>query len=284
MTCASCWPLLLVWFSVGLQAEPRILVHGHRGARAMRPENTLPAFRYAIEQGVDALELDMAVTKDNVLVISHDPLLNSQICDGPVLGIAIRTLTLAEVRRYDCGAKQNPRFPMQVPVPGSRIPTLKEVFALAPLGSFAFNIETKSFPEHPEYTPGPKEFVELVLAMVRKHHLESRVILQSFDFRTLREMHALAPELRLSALYEKSDKDYVAIAHDSGASIIRPEFHTVTPDTVDRAHAAGLQVIPWTANLPSDWQKLAEAKVDAIISDDPAALIAWLKAARPKSN
>ena len=284
MTCPARWPLLLLLLSAGLQAEPRILVHGHRGARAMRPENTLPAFRYAIEQGVDALELDMAVTRDNVLVISHDPLLSEQICDGPVLGIAIRTLTLAELRRYDCGAKKNPRFPMQVPVPGTQIPTLDEVFALAPLGSFAFNIETKSFPDHPEYTPSPKEFDELVLAMVRKNHLESRVILQSFDFRTLREMHSLAPQLRLSALYEKNDKDYVAIAKESGASIVSPDFHTVTPDKVERAHAAGLQVIPWTANLPSDWKRLAEAKVDAIISDDPAALIAWLKLFKTKLN
>src|SRR5579864_7264506 len=80
----------------------RILVHGHRGARARRPENTLPAFRYAIEQGVDVLELDVAVTKDNVPVVSHDPLINATICSGPKTGIPIHTLTLAELREYDC--------------------------------------------------------------------------------------------------------------------------------------------------------------------------------------
>jgi glycerophosphoryl diester phosphodiesterase len=99
---------------------PRILVHGHRGARARRPENTIPAFKYAIEQGVDVLELDVAVTKDNVAVVSHDPLINATICSGPKTGIPIHTLSLAELHEYDCGAKQNPNFPTQVPQPGTR--------------------------------------------------------------------------------------------------------------------------------------------------------------------
>ena len=111
--------------------DRRILVHGHRGARARRPENTLPAFRYAIEQGVDVLELDVAVTKDNVLVVSHDPLINATICSGPKTGIPIHTLTLAELNQYDCGAKQNPAFQTQVPVSGTRVPKLDEVFDLA---------------------------------------------------------------------------------------------------------------------------------------------------------
>src|SRR6516165_11510542 len=109
-----------------------IQVHGHRGARAMRPENTLPAFEYAIAQGVDALELDMAVTKDGVIVVSHDPELRAPVCTGPRDKVAIHTLTLAEVRQWDCGAKQNPAFPTQQTVPGTRMPTLEDVFALAP--------------------------------------------------------------------------------------------------------------------------------------------------------
>src|SRR6266481_1027502 len=120
-----------------------IQVHGHRGARAMRPENTLPAFEYAIAQGVDALELDMAVTKDNVVVVSHDPELRPPVCTGPRERVAIHELTLAEVRQWDCGAKQNPLFAKQQTVPGTKMPTLDEVFALAPKGKFLFNIETK---------------------------------------------------------------------------------------------------------------------------------------------
>ena len=115
-----------------MSAQSRILVHGHRGARAMRPENTIPAFEYAIAQGVDVLELDMAVTKDDVLVVSHDPMLNPAICTGPGTPVAIRTLTLAELRKWDCGGKQNPLFSKQTPVPGTPIPTLDEVFDLSP--------------------------------------------------------------------------------------------------------------------------------------------------------
>src|SRR5437764_4862260 len=85
-----------------------VAVHGHRGARAMRPENTMPAFEYAIAQGVDALELDMAITKDNVVVVSHDPELREPVCTGPRNGVAIHSLTLAEVQQWDCGATQNP--------------------------------------------------------------------------------------------------------------------------------------------------------------------------------
>jgi glycerophosphoryl diester phosphodiesterase len=270
--------LLLVLPIVLLAQPPRILVHGHRGARARRPENTMPAFEYAIQQGVDALEMDMAVTKDNVIVISHDPILEPPVCSGPSKSAVIHELTLKQVREWDCGAIRNPRFPTQQTVPGTRVPTLDDVFRLASRGAFDYNIETKSFPDHPEYTPTPDEFVKLVLAKIREYHLEKRIILQSFDFRTLVAMRKLAPEMRLSALVEADPRDFTAIAKDAAnAEIVSPEFHLVTPEKVAAAHAAGIQVVPWTANATADWDKLIAAKVDAIITDDPAELIAYLK-------
>ncbi len=260
-------------------AAPRhILVHGHRGARARFPENTIPAFEYAIRAGVDVLELDMAVTKDNIIVISHDPILEAPLCTGPRSSAVIRELTLAEVKQWDCGAVRNPRFPDQTPVPGTRVPTLAEVLALSTQDNFQFNIETKIFRDKPQYTPEPVEFAELVLREIRKRHLEKRVILQSFDFRTLLAMKQLAPEIRLSALVESDPRDFVAIAREAGAGIISPQFGLVTQAKARDAHAAGLQLVPWTANTPAEWEGLANAGVDAIISDDPAALIAWLKA------
>jgi glycerophosphoryl diester phosphodiesterase len=260
-----------------LSASPKILVHGHRGARAMRPENTLPAFEYAIGAGVDVLELDMAVTKDNVIVVSHDPILEPPVCSGPQPKATIHELTLEQVREWDCGKVRNPNFAKQTPVPGTRMPTLEEVFALAPRGEFQFNIETKSFPDHPELTPPPQEFARLVLALIRKHHLENRVLLQSFDFRTLHAMKELAPEIRRVALFEADERDFVSIAHEAAADIVSPYYKLVTAEKVSAAHDAGLQVVPWTVNAPGDWDNLIEAKVDAIISDDPAALIAHLK-------
>jgi glycerophosphoryl diester phosphodiesterase len=158
------------------------------------------------------------------------------------------------------------------------MPTLEEVFALAPKGKFLFNIETKSFVDKPELTPPPEEFSRMVLAAIRKHHLESRVVLQSFDFRTLIAMKKLAPEIRLSALYSGPAKSFVDIGKEAGAGIVSPLASLVTPAEVKAAHAAGMEVLPWTVNTPQEWERLTNAGVDGIISDDPAALIAWLKA------
>lgn len=255
----------------------RILVHGHRGARAIYPENTIPAFEYAIQAGVDYLEMDVAVTKDNVLVISHDPHINATICTGPHPGIAIRELTVAELREYDCGALKNPRFPKQQPVPGTRIPTLDEVLNLASQGTFGFNIETKSFPNEPQLTPPPEVFARMLLDEIRKHKLESRAIVQSFDFRTLRAMHQMAPDIRLAALWEGDAHPFVQIAMAGEAGIISPLYTLITPEQVKASHDAKLEVVPWTADSPQDWQKLIDAGVDAIITDDPASLIDYLK-------
>ena len=265
--------------SCSMMLAAKIEVHGHRGARAMMPENSLPAFEYAIGLGVDVLEMDVAVTKDDVLVVSHDPEMNAVHCVGPAGSPRlIREMTYAQVQLWDCGAKANPDFPKQKAIPGTRVPSLDSVFALATRGKFHFNVETKIFPHRPSVTPEPERFAELMLAQIRKHHLEQRVIVQSFDFRTLKAMKRLAPEVRLSALLAFEPQDFVASAREAGATIVSPLYKWVTPEKVRAAHAAGLQVVPWTANKPEDWEKLVAAGSDAIISDDPAALIEFLKA------
>lgn len=247
----------------------------------MRPENTIPAFEYAIHAGVDALELDMAVTKDNVIVISHDPILEPPVCTGPQPRAIIRELTFAQTRQWDCGAVRNPNFPEQQVIPGTRMPTLDEVLSLSTQGKFDYNIETKSFPDKPQYTPSPEEFVRLFLVEVRKHRLEKRAMLQSFDFRTLVAVRKMAPEIRRSALIENDDRDFITIAHEAGeAQIISPNFMLVTKEKVQAAHKAGLQVVPWTVDTRSGWDQMIDAGVDAIISDDPAALISYLEEKR----
>ena len=278
-----------------------ILVHGHRGARAWRPENTIPAFQFAIDHGVDVLELDLAVTKDNVLVVSHNPTLapnsypGERICKGPALApqTPIHTMTLAEVRQYDCGSVALASFPTQVAVPGTKVATFDEVLDLAKGTTVQFNVETKSFPNHPEFAPEPADFVALIVAAIKKHNVDpARIILQSFDWRTLTEMRKQWPAIRLSALVGKVQydsmmghtdptKDFTAIAKLTGAEIISPDFSLVTPEEVAAAHKAGAQVAPYTANKPEDWQKLADANVDAIITDDPVALLTWLRAQKP---
>jgi glycerophosphoryl diester phosphodiesterase len=231
-----------------------LLVHGHRGARAVLPENTLAAFEYAISAGADYIEMDVAVTRDDVPVISHDPVLRS--------GQVIRELTRAELQRAD-----------------SSVPMLDEVLALA---GVRFNIEMKSFPEQPEFTPPPERCASLLLKAIRGRGLESRAIVQSFDFRVLREMKQLAPEIKLAALIESGEPDFVETVHEARAGIIAPEFHMVTAEKVAAAHEAGIEVVPWTVNLPADWKRLSDAGVDGIITDDPAALIAWLRLDSPR--
>jgi len=255
----------------------QIQVHGHRGARAARPENTMPAFLYAIEAGVDVLELDLAVTKDNVLVVSHDPRMNPAYCTGPGGTRVIREMTFAELRKWDCGAKANAAFPKQEAVPGTRVPALEEVLGLAKRGKFEFNIETKIFRDRPHLTPSPEEFARLLAAAIEKHGLVSRVMVQSFDFRTLAAMKRLLPKVRLSALFGDKEKDYVGSGAKTGAGIVSPHYTLIDAANVAAAHKAGMQVVPWTANTAEDWDRLIEAKVDAIITDDPAALIAHLK-------
>ncbi len=263
------------------EGAPRILVHGHRGARAVMPENTLPAFEHAIREGADVLELDLWVTADGVLVVHHDPLINDRICEGPGGERTIRKLTLAEVKQWDCGSKKNPEFPRQQAVPGTRIPTLDEVLALAPRGRFWFNIEMKSQPAKPELQPRAEEYARLVAEAVRRHRLEQRVIVQSFDFALLRALREIAPELRRAALYAGLPREFPELAREAGgAPIVSPHYSLVTPERVRRAHEAELEVVPWTANAPELWDKLIEAGVDAIITDDPKGLIEHLKARR----
>lgn len=262
------------------------LVHGHRGFRAQRPENTLAAFAEALRVGTDVLELDMQETQDGVVVVSHDAFVLPERClkDGkPAVLTPIRALTLAQLKEYDCGSLKNPLFPEQRPVPGERVPTLEEVFELVerstqPAAKAAqFNIETKLVPSRPELSPEPDGFARDVVALVRKHRLVRRVILQSFDDRTLRAAKRLEPSLRVSMLTSDNHVDYAAVAKAVGADIISPDADWIAKEDVDALHAIGVQVAPWTVNDEKGWARLIGLGVDAIITDRPAALIEYLK-------
>lgn len=269
-------------------AEKKIEVQGHRGSRGTHPENTLPAFEEALRAGVDVLEFDMGVTKDGVVIVSHDPNVNPVICLGPDgkkldKPVPIISLTLEELKKYDCGSLKNPRFPEQVPVPGTRIPTLDEVFAMvkaskAPAaGRVGFNIETKIFPYEPSLTPSPDRFAELVAAAVRRNGVEKRAVVQSFDARTLKALKKIAPEIRTAQLTYEELLDVLPALKAAGTDVWSPYFKWLTPEAVAEARAAGVPVVPWTLNEPKEWEFAVSLGVDAIITDYPARLIAWLK-------
>jgi glycerophosphoryl diester phosphodiesterase len=259
-------------------AAPRFVVHGHRGSPALRPENTIPAFQEAIRGGADYIELDVAVTRDNVLVISHDPVINTNLCSGPEGKRPVHELTLEQVRQYDCGSFPSKAFPRQTAVPGTRIPTLDEVFELAKTSAIKFNIEIKSSPNWNGWAPPPEEFSRMVVDAIRRNKLEKRVLVQSFDFRVVKAVVAMAPEMDVAALYGPGDRTFVDVAQETGVKVVTPLHTLVTAEKLKAAHDARIRVIPWTVDKPDVWDRLIDLGVDGIITNDPGALAAHLKA------
>jgi glycerophosphoryl diester phosphodiesterase len=275
-------------------------LQAHRGGRGLAPESTLAAFRNAVALGVTTIETDLAVTKDDVVVLSHEPRLNPDLVRGPdgkwivPPGPTIRSLTLAELKRYDIG-RLNPstdygkQFSAQKTSDGERFPTLAELFAMAGT-DIRLNIETKSDPTRPEETVAPAAFARLAVDAIRAAKMEKRTTIQSFDWRTLVEAHALAPEIRTVCLtIESANMNTVAgkpspwlagldvtpggslqqISKAAGCSAWSPFWRNVTAANVAAAHGLDLKVIPWTVNAPADMKMLIDLKVDGLITDYP---------------
>jgi len=248
-------------------------VQGHRGARGYRPENTLPTFEYALALGVDTLEMDCGVTKDGVVVVHHDRRLNPDVArgaDGKWVappGPTIRSLTFAELQRYDVGrirpgSEYARRFPHQQPLDGARIPRLADVLKL----KSQFNIETKLLPEHAEETVGPEEFASLLVEQIRR--AKARATIQSFDYRTLKLVERDAPEIPTVYLSEG------AASPPPGAKIWSPSFSDLNPSRIK--DFAG-RIVAWTVNEPADIARAIDWGVHGIISDYPDRVIAELK-------
>ncbi|TSA17570.1 MAG: glycerophosphodiester phosphodiesterase [Betaproteobacteria bacterium] len=282
-------------------------LHGHRGARGLAPENTLPAFAAALSLGVSTLELDTAITRDGVVVVSHDARLNPDItrgADGRWLNPptrAVRELTLDDVLHFDVGrikpgSEYSRNFPDQVRMDKVTMPTLAQVFQLARRAGnvdVRFNIEIKTSPEKPADTLAPEEFARELLALIGREGMGSRVIVQSFDWRALKAVQALAPKITtsyLSAQQRFLDNIAAGKAEDSawtagiqfrdhgsipkmvkaaGGAIWSPFFRELSAESVKEAHALGLQVIPWTVNKKDDMARLIDWGVDGLITDRP---------------
>ena len=279
-------------------------IEGHRGARGLAPENTLAAFRRALEIGVTTIETDIAVTKDLVPVISHNPNLVPELtrdADGrwlPRPGPSIHSLTLDELRQYDIG-RVNPQtkyardFPQQQPSDGEHFPTLRELFDLvAHHPTVRLNIETKLTPDNAGDTVDATTFVRVIIDAVRDAKVADRVTIQSFDWRTLVEVKRVAPDVPTSCLTIESEGMNTMAAPDgkspwhagfsthdfpsipalvkaAGCSTWSMFWRNLTPALVQQAHAIGIAVLPWTVNETGDMQKLIDMGVDGIISDYP---------------
>ena len=309
--------LLLIASVAGTQAgaqQPNVTdvkisvfdIEAHRGGRALFPENTLVSFANALSMGVDTLELDIGVTRDGVLVISHERGLNPDLARGAegsyvaAPGVHFVKLSLDEVKQFDVGQIRPgsiyaAQFPDQRAVPGTKIPTLKELVDLVRRSGnkeVRLNIETKIDPNHPDESPPPERFVALLLDLLRAEKFEDRVMVQSFDWRTLQLVQKLAPRIPTVYLTIQAGRDATVFPDRAsewtagfnpaehgqsiprtikaaGGAIWSPYARDVTPELIAESHVLGLKVVVWTVNQPTDMTRLIEMGVDGIISDRP---------------
>ncbi|NOY47467.1 MAG: glycerophosphodiester phosphodiesterase [Chlorobi bacterium] len=270
--------------------SPRSIdVQGHRGCRGLFPENSLPAFEKAIDLGVNTLELDLAISKDRKVVVSHEPYINKLFCLN-TLGEEITLeeekvynlfkMNYQQIKAFDCGTKQYARFPNQQKTKTYK-PLLSEVFDLAKKknSNVKFNIEIKADPKYDNiYTPEPKEFVRLVLNLIEQYGVFESTNLQSFDIRILEEIKKQAPKMRLSLLVDENEIIEEKLSKLSFIpEIISPYFGLLDAKTITVYQSKEIQIIPWTVNSEKDMQLMIDYQVDGIITDYPNKLIEMLK-------
>ena len=308
--------VLMTLFYAATASAQTFDLQGHRGARGLMPENTLPAFARALSIGVSPLELDTAVTADNIVVVSHNPALNKDITRNRAgkwlrqQGAAIRTIKYQQLKQFDVGAL-NPasryaaRFAAQTPIDGTAIPTLDQVFDLVKRAgntTVRFNIETKLYPGQPELSPSPVDFVKMLLKVIRRHTMSGRISIQSFDWRTLQVVQKLAPEIPtvylsvgqpwLDTLHrgqpgaspwlagfdiDAFEQSVPRMIKAAGGRIWSPYHKETTRENIALAHQLGLQVVVWTVNGKRRMKQLIAMGVDGIITDYPDRLRSVLK-------
>jgi glycerophosphoryl diester phosphodiesterase len=260
---------------------------GHRGARGLLPENTIPAFLKALDLGVTTLELDLAVSADSQLIVSHEPWLSHEICSRPdgkpvaskkeADSLKIWHLTAAEIAQYDCGSRGNKRFAEQQAM-ATHKPTLTEMVEAVkkycgekkrPLPYF--NIEIKSDPKMDGiFTPSVSAFVKLTLDALNTLKIKDVSNLQSFDPRALEEIHKMDKTVRIALLVE----NLKGLTYNLGLLTFKPDiysayFKLITKGVVKKCHKKGIKVIPWTVNEVADMKAMMDIGVDGIITDYP---------------
>lgn len=255
---------------------------GHRGCRGLKPENSIPAFLHALTfPQVTTLELDLAVSKDRQLIVSHEPFFNPAIClqadgkpftDSIAAKLPLYHLTAAEIQAFDCGSIGNPRFPQQQKEKTYK-PPFREVVATvnAHKPGMRWNIEIKTQPEWDGFAHPPvEEFTRMVIDEIHLDKLEKVVTVQSFDIRALEIMHRLAPEIQLAYLVENTDSLDQNLAKLSFTpNIYSPYYMTVNKEVVIKCHNQKIQVIPWTVNDIKSMRMMIRAGVDGMITDYP---------------
>lgn len=256
---------------------------GHRGARGLQPENSYYGFFAAMDLGVNTLEMDVVVTGDKKVLVSHEPWISAEFCQLPggkpiedEKALNIYKMTFAQLQVYDCGLKPHPRFPEQEKIASpkpllSKVITLVDQYASqAKMPKVSYSIEIKSYKDWDNiYTPEPKEFVDLVLKDVIGK-LDGRLTLQSFDHRVLEELNRRKGDFKTAYLVENEEGLEMNLGKLSFIpDIYSPDYKLLNKEVVEKIHSKGMKVVPWTVNEISDMKNLIEMGVDGIITDYP---------------
>ncbi|MEY3631226.1 MAG: hypothetical protein RL408_780 [Bacteroidota bacterium] len=266
------------------------VIQGHRGCRGLFPENSLPAFQHALEMGVTVLEMDVCLSADGQVVVSHEPYMNplyASFPDGSPVSVASINLyqkPYSEIKSFDVGSRGNKLFPEQARVATykpllSEVLALGEAFARKSGRTIYYNIEIKSEPsEYGISQPGTvKEFADRVWSVISTHISPSSLILQSFDFAVLQYWKTAIHQGRISALVEKETPEQMLVALGFTPEIFSSSYRFLTKEQIDFCHARGMQVIPWTINTTAEMQKFSDWQVDGIITDYPNRAPQFLK-------
>lgn len=272
---------LMLGFALSLPtlfAEYRPVMIAHRGGAAVRPENTPAAFRHAIDLGVEVLEFDMNLTADDQIVIHHDSTVNGKICRADAgSGVSagpIRKLTLAQIRRFECGSFQRADSPHFRAAPGERMPTLDEFLETVKKSKVLLLGETKM---PVEGGVPPEKFAELIEAAIRKHEVADKFVLQSSDYRTTDEMRKRNPAVRICLLNARKYKpNYLEIARKHGATHLMLRADDATAEQIFELKQAGLVLYSGTANSKEDWERFVRLEFHGILTDDPVELQTFL--------
>ncbi len=259
---------------------------GHRGARGLLPENTIPAFKKAMDLGMSTLELDIAVNADKQIIVTHEPWMSAEICwdkDGKKMSEAtgkslrIYEMNVDEIALYDCGTKNHSRFPEQEKMSVTK-PSLKDM--VEAVEAYAkeknhplpfYNIEIKSEADYDGILSPPiADFVSLTIAAITGLGIKDRTNLQSFDLRALEEIHKQAPEITIAFLVELEFDAPTALKKLSfKPEIYSPYYKLVNEDMMRVMKERGIKVIPWTVNETAEMKELINLGVDGIITDYP---------------
>ncbi len=265
-------------------------IQGHRGCRGLLPENTLEAFEHALLLGVTTLELDVCISRDGKVVISHEPWINHEICadvdeSTQETTLSFGRLNYEQIKSYDCGSKTHPRFPHQKNQPAFK-PLLSDLFTLidsickkTKLRSPRYNIEIKSRPEWDGlHYSSIEHFGDSLIHVLRAHDKTKLVTMQCFDTRVLEYYHDSYPEIELVYLMEaEADVDQAMRLLSFTPQVYSPYYALLNKSAVDRCHDLGMLVIPWTVNEPEEIKRVLDLGVDGIISDYPDRLIEAVK-------